>query len=158
MADQMTQKAVAERSGTAFNRVRPDKLTILRKRPDFLAAARAKRAAAGSFMLQARNRNDGTDAVRVGFTCSKKVGNAVARNRAKRRLREIARLILTAQGHPGWDYVLIGWKDATAERPFDALQGDLEQALRRIHSSGRKAAPDGGDSVSRAPRRRGRDA
>ncbi|KAA8609173.1 ribonuclease P [Salipiger aestuarii] len=158
MADQMTEKAVTEPSDAAFIHARTGKLETLRKRPDFLAAARAKRAPAGSFMLQARNRNDGTDAVRVGFTCSKKVGNAVARNRAKRRLREIARMILPTQARPGWDYVLIGWRDATANRPFDALQDDLEQALRRIHSGGRNSAPDGGAKVSRASRTRGRGA
>ena len=84
------------------------------------------------FVLQAHARGD-DDGPRAGFTCSKKVGNAVARNRAKRRLREIARLDLPRLGRPGWDYVLIGRRDATAARPFEALRDDLARALARIH-------------------------
>ena len=84
------------------------------------------------FILQARNRGDGAG-VRVGYTCSKKVGNAVARNRAKRRLREIARDVLAREGRPGWDYVLIGRQGATAERPFASLTADLSRALLKVH-------------------------
>lgn len=88
------------------------------------------------FILQARRRRpDEPDGalVRVGFTCSKKVGNAVARNRAKRRLREIARLVLPLEGRPGWDYVLVGRKDETASRDFAVMQDDLVRALRKVH-------------------------
>ncbi len=74
--------------------------------------------------------------IRVGFTCSKKVGNAVARNRAKRRLREIARLALPAYGKPGTDYVLIGRKEITATLPFDQLLQDLESNLAILHGDG----------------------
>ncbi len=106
------------------------------KRADFLAAARAPRVAKPGFVLQARRRHDESDAVRIGFTASKKVGNAVARNRAKRRLRALARAILPDQARPGWDYVLIGRAETTAGRDFKALQTDLTKALTRLHKQG----------------------
>ena len=109
-------------------------LSVLKKRADFLKAAQARRIPAGAFLLQARERPIGeADGIRVGFTCSKKVGNAVARNRAKRRLREIARLILPELGYEGWDYVLIGRREQTAMREFCALQEDLRRALHKAH-------------------------
>lgn len=114
----------------------PPKLNVLRKRADFLAAARARRQGAGSMMVQGRDRRDGDAAIRVGFTCSKKVGNAVARNRAKRRLRAVAREVLAAQGQPGWDYVLIGRAEETAARPYEALRRDLAYALRKLAGQG----------------------
>jgi len=104
----------------------------LKKRPDFLAAAKARRRVTPGFILQARNRGEDGPA-RIGFTCSKKVGNAVARNRAKRRLREIARLVLPTHARPGWDYVLIGRAGTTATRDFAQLQDDLRAALAKLH-------------------------
>jgi len=122
----------------------PAALVVLRKRADFLAAARARRQSAPAFLLQARQRRApeaAKDAIRVGFTCSKKVGNAVARNRAKRRLRALAGLELARHGKPGWDYVLIGRKDVTAQRDFDSLRADLVRALSQIHAPRQKARP-----------------
>ena len=109
------------------------RIETLRKRPEFLAAARARRQPANAMLVQARERDDGSDTVRVGFTCSKKVGNAVARNRAKRRLREVARLLLPEHGRPGWDYALIGRAEVTASRDFQDLQRDFLYALRKLH-------------------------
>lgn len=86
-----------------------------------------------AFLLQARARGDDAP-LRVGFTCSKKVGNAVARNRAKRRLRALAAEILPQAGRPGWDYVLIGRAGATASRPFAQMRSDLLAALERVHA------------------------
>jgi ribonuclease P protein component len=88
---------------------------------------------AEGLLLQARQRDDDETGLRVGFTCSKKVGNAVDRNRAKRRLREVARHMLSIHGRLGWDYVLIGKAEKTVERPFDELCKDLKKSLCTIH-------------------------
>lgn len=117
-------------------------LAGLTRRAEFLAAARARRASSPGLHLQARRRSEADQAdphiVRVGFTCSKKVGNAVARNRAKRRLRAAARAVLPEMGKAGWDYVLIGRPAATAARPYAELLADLGHALTRVHGG---AAP-----------------
>ncbi len=106
----------------------------MKKRADFLACARASKAVTPGFVLQGRDRGDGDGRVRVGFTASKKVGNAVARNRAKRRLRALAAQVLPAHARPGWDYVLIARRDVTATRDFATLTRDLERALDRLHA------------------------
>ena len=99
-----------------------------------MRASNARRQGTPGIHLQGRQRRDGeADGVRVGFTCSKKVGNAVARNRAKRRLREVARIVLPEMGRDGWDYVLVGRKDLTATLPFDQLVADMRRALKKVH-------------------------
>lgn len=106
----------------------------LTKRSDFLALNRARRQVMPTMLVQGRARQDGSDAVRVGFTCSKKVGNAVARNRAKRRLREVARRVLPTHAQDGWDYALIGRAEVTGARPLDELLQHFETALRKLHA------------------------
>ncbi len=115
----------------------PPRIHVMKVRADFLRCARAGRQGTAGLMLQARQRraDEPVTGVRVGFTCTKKVGNAVARNRAKRRLREVARLVLPQHGRDGWDYVLIGRPEATAIRPFDDLKRDLISALKKLHQS-----------------------
>ena len=108
-------------------------LEHLKKRADFLLCARANWRSTKGLVLQGRDRGDDDPTIRVGFTCSKKVGNAVARNRAKRRLREVARLELTSRARAGWDYVLIGKAQVTATRDFQDLLSDLRYAIKRVH-------------------------
>ncbi len=125
--------AASENTPQAVLCVLTPKISVLKTRADFVALNRANRQAMPTMVVQGRDRRDGSDAVRVGYTCSKKVGNAVARNRAKRRLREAARRVVAAHARPGWDYALIGRAGATTERPFPELLEQLERALRKLH-------------------------
>ena len=104
----------------------------LRQRADFLAAATGARAPVSGFVLQALNRRE-DGPVRVGFTVSKKVGNAAERNRVRRRLREVVRLAPQARLQPGYDYVLIGRRTAL-NLPFDRLIEDFGRAVGRVHA------------------------
>lgn len=128
----------------------PDVVALLERR-DFIAATRfgAKQARAG-LVLQARPNgltpiadtpttsahgdsdvSERRPSIRIGLTASKKVGNAVARNRAKRRLRALARDILVREAALGHDYVLVA-RAATASRPFDRLASDLRSSLKKL--------------------------
>jgi ribonuclease P protein component len=100
----------------------------LKQRADFLAAARGIKASASAFVLQTHPRQDAGPA-RFGFTVAKKVGNAVERNRVRRRLREMVRAVAARRGH---DYVVIGRRAALA-LPFPQLLAEFERALRHVH-------------------------
>jgi ribonuclease P protein component len=113
----------------------------LRRRTDFRAAAAGQRASVGTFVVQARRRaEDGP--VRIGFTVSRQVGNAVERNRVRRRLLEIIRLSQGGGMHDGHDYVLIG-RRAALTVPFGQMRQELDTALSRIHDPERTQTTGG---------------
>jgi len=89
------------------------------------------RAPTPGFVLLIRPRGDGDPLMRLGLTVSKKVGNAVIRNRMRRRLRELARAILPEAGVPGADHVLIG-RAGGIERPYAQLGEELRRALAKL--------------------------
>lgn len=113
----------------------------LKRRQDFVAAARASYAAMPGMVVQMRERGD-AGPPRVGFTATKKIGNAVVRNRVKRRLRELVRLRLETLARPGHDYVLIG-RAPTFERAYSDLEKDLNSALKRLHRTAQAPAEKG---------------
>ena len=105
----------------------------LKRRADFVAAASGRKAPAAGFLLQARARAERGPS-RVGFTVSKRVGNAVERNRIRRRLREVVRLSGVAFMTEGHDYVLIGRREAL-KLPFAQMMQDFARALPRTHAT-----------------------
>jgi len=133
MNSPLNQAPPPDPEGGASNIVAPA-ISTLRRRREFLACARGARAHAEGMVVQGRRRPPGeAEGIRIGFTCSKKVGKAVVRNRARRRLREAARAVMPRLGRDGWDYVLVGRPDVTVSRRFQDLLGDLETALHRLH-------------------------
>ena len=132
----------------------PDRpaLHTLRVRREFLAVAKGDKQVRRGLVLQARQRDvnaktdldtasgptsDADTAIRFGLTATKKIGNAVIRNRTRRRLRVLAHEILSAHGQPGYDYVLIG-RAATKHRTWDGLRTDLRSALKKLHMTRNK--------------------
>ncbi|MGH6830924.1 MAG: ribonuclease P protein component [Methylocella sp.] len=116
----------------------------LKRRAEFLQVAAANRKwVAPGLILQVRRQSSsesssdsaalaaGPEPVRVGFTASRKVGNAVKRNRARRRLRSVAEAVLARHAEPGMDFVLIA-RPATVDRDYHALVGDLVAGLKRL--------------------------
>ncbi len=113
-------------------------LQRLRKRSEFLAvAATNRRSTTPGLVLQVRRRADGeaspecAPALRVGFTATKKIGNAVHRNRARRRLRAAVHEVLGNAGVMNADIVVVA-RQGTLQRGFTELRADLETALRRL--------------------------
>ncbi len=109
------------------------KLGRLKKRAEFLHVRGGRYKAQGGLVIQVRENGQAREsadnqAIRVGFTATKKIGNAVRRNRAKRRLREVARALLPELGLAGYDYVFIA-RDTTTDRPYQRLLDDARKAL-----------------------------
>ena len=117
----------------------------LKKRADFLACAQAPSCARGAVVVQARPRGDERPLVRAGFTATKRIGGAVERNRAKRRMREAARLVLPDLARPGFDYVFIARGGATT-RPWVRLLDDVKSALIRLAAERDGRARDPADA------------
>ncbi len=118
----------------------PLNLDTLRKRADFLRLNKGRRFSAAGLVLQAAltpsdltpNGTAGGSQVRLGLTVTKKIGNAVVRNRVRRRLREAARAVFPVAGRAGYDYVLIA-RAGSRTRPVEALKTDIERALVAVH-------------------------
>lgn len=117
------------------------KIERLRKRPDFLACARALHCARGAVLVQALARDD-QPLIRAGFTATKRIGGAVQRNRAKRRLREAVRLLLPDLARPGHDYVFIA-RGGVTTRPWPRLLDDVKSALIRLAPERDRPATEG---------------
>ena len=121
---------------------RKPKLIKITKKNEYLKMRSGLKISSPGFILQARYREneDSVDqsSIRYGLTCSKKVGNAVKRNRAKRRLRALVNDIILIKGLKGWDYVLIGKEQTTEKLSFNILEKNLIECLVKLHKIGLK--------------------
>jgi ribonuclease P protein component len=119
----LSQSAMTDRASRGYS--------VITKRSDFLAANRGKRYATPGFVLLVFDRRDDDPAKRLGITITKKVGNAVIRNRMRRRFRALAMELLGELGKAGADHILIG-RDAGIERDFGDLRAEMTKALTKL--------------------------
>jgi ribonuclease P protein component len=107
----------------------------LKRRPDFLRCAEGARWTTPAILLQMRESPDGVggNTARIGFTATKKLGDAVTRNRAKRRLRAAVQAVMPLSARTGHDYVLVA-RDGSLTRSFAEICSDLTLALAKVHA------------------------
>ena len=121
-------------------------LEKITKRVDYAQMRRGHIISTSGFILQGRARHSDSlvnpNVARYGLTCSKRIGNAVKRNRAKRRLRSAVMAVLPYSALQGWDYVLIGKTNSTENLPFDIIKDSLTKALSKIHGKDDKKLQD----------------
>jgi len=120
----------------------PISLGRLKKRAEFLRVRAGRSWRAGSLVLQARKRpqtDEASDIARFGFTATKRLGNAVIRNQARRRLKETVRITAGMLARPRYDYVVIA-RDGSLKLPFSDLEKDLNAAFERVHKGSSERA------------------
>ena len=131
------------------------RVPTLKKRSDFLRLRSGKRYSTKSLVLEAKSQDEicEKETTRVGYTVTKRVGNAVVRNRIKRRLRNVVAQVFPLKSMPRHDYVIIG-KHAALTRNFASIQKDLEQALDHVHQNKAKGSSKftkSGDAADNIP-------